>query len=104
VLCGWYTAEVGRQPWVVYHILRTADAITPSLTGRMALFSLVGNDRNAAHKNQRALSNRPRQISTTPTQEIATRAQGHHAAGEEIEPRRNPVTAEQHHAEERCFK
>jgi cytochrome d ubiquinol oxidase subunit I len=40
VLCGWYTAEVGRQPWVVYHILRTADAITPSLTGRMALFSL----------------------------------------------------------------
>jgi cytochrome d ubiquinol oxidase subunit I len=41
VLCGWYTAEVGRQPWVVYHILRTADAVTPSLTGRMALFSLV---------------------------------------------------------------
>jgi cytochrome d ubiquinol oxidase subunit I len=41
VLCGWYTAEVGRQPWVVYHILRTEDAITPSLTGRMALFSLI---------------------------------------------------------------
>jgi cytochrome d ubiquinol oxidase subunit I len=41
VLCGWYTAEVGRQPWVVYRILRTADAITPSLTGRVALFSLV---------------------------------------------------------------
>jgi cytochrome d ubiquinol oxidase subunit I len=41
VLCGWYTAEVGRQPWVVYHILRTQDAITPSLTGGEALFSLV---------------------------------------------------------------
>ena len=41
VLCGWYTAEVGRQPWVVYHILRTQDAITPSLTGRVALFSLI---------------------------------------------------------------
>jgi cytochrome d ubiquinol oxidase subunit I len=41
VLCGWYTAEVGRQPWVVYHILRTKDAITPSLTGGEALFSLV---------------------------------------------------------------
>jgi cytochrome bd ubiquinol oxidase subunit I len=41
VLCGWYTAEVGRQPWVVYHILRTEDAITPSLTGGVALFSLV---------------------------------------------------------------
>jgi len=41
VLCGWYTAEVGRQPWVVYRILRTEDAITPSLTGREALFSLI---------------------------------------------------------------
>jgi cytochrome bd ubiquinol oxidase subunit I len=41
VLCGWYTAEVGRQPWVVYHILRTEDAINPSLTGGEALFSLV---------------------------------------------------------------
>jgi cytochrome bd ubiquinol oxidase subunit I len=41
VLCGWYTAEVGRQPWVVYHILRTEDAITPSLTGGVALFSLI---------------------------------------------------------------
>jgi cytochrome d ubiquinol oxidase subunit I len=41
VLCGWYTAEVGRQPWVVYGILRTEDAITPSLTGGQALFSLL---------------------------------------------------------------
>jgi cytochrome d ubiquinol oxidase subunit I len=41
VLCGWYTAEVGRQPWVVYGILRTEDAITPSLTGSQVLFSLV---------------------------------------------------------------
>jgi cytochrome bd ubiquinol oxidase subunit I len=41
VLSGWYTAEVGRQPWVVYHILRTEDAITPSLTGGVALFSLI---------------------------------------------------------------
>jgi cytochrome d ubiquinol oxidase subunit I len=41
VLSGWYTAEVGLQPWVVYHILRTEDAIAPSLTGPVALFSLV---------------------------------------------------------------
>jgi len=41
VLCGWYTAEVGRQPWVVYGILRTEDAITPSLSGGEALFSLL---------------------------------------------------------------
>jgi cytochrome bd ubiquinol oxidase subunit I len=42
VLCGWYTAEVGRQPWVVYGLLRTSDAITPSLTGGEVLFSLIG--------------------------------------------------------------
>src|SRR5215472_3118119 len=41
VLCGWYTAEVGRQPWVVYGILRTEDAITPSLSGGQVLFSLL---------------------------------------------------------------
>src|SRR5215472_10336916 len=41
VLCGWFTAEVGRQPWVVYGILRTEDAITPSLTGGQVLFSLL---------------------------------------------------------------
>jgi cytochrome bd ubiquinol oxidase subunit I len=41
VLCGWYTAEVGRQPWVIYHILRTEDAITPSLTSGEVLFSLI---------------------------------------------------------------
>jgi cytochrome d ubiquinol oxidase subunit I len=28
-LTGWFTAEVGRQPWTVYGVLRTADAMTP---------------------------------------------------------------------------
>jgi cytochrome d ubiquinol oxidase subunit I len=42
VLCGWYTAEVGRQPWVIYGLLRTEDAITPSLTGGQVLLSLIG--------------------------------------------------------------
>jgi cytochrome d ubiquinol oxidase subunit I len=41
ILTGWYTAEVGRQPWVVYGLLRTKDAITPSLTGGDVLFSLI---------------------------------------------------------------
>lgn len=40
VLTGWYTAEVGRQPWVVYGLLRTRDAITPSLETADVLFSL----------------------------------------------------------------
>ncbi len=42
VLAGWFTAEVGRQPWVVYGLLRTKDAVTPSLTGSMVAVSLVG--------------------------------------------------------------
>ncbi len=42
VIAGWYTAEVGRQPWVVFGLLRTADAHTPSLTTGDVLTSLIG--------------------------------------------------------------
>jgi cytochrome d ubiquinol oxidase subunit I len=38
VLAGWFTAEVGRQPWVVYGLLRTKDAVTPSLATGDVLF------------------------------------------------------------------
>jgi cytochrome d ubiquinol oxidase subunit I len=41
VICGWVTAEVGRQPWVVYGLLRTSEAVTPSLTGSEVVFSLL---------------------------------------------------------------
>jgi len=41
ILTGWYTAEVGRQPWTVFGVLRTADAMTPFLTARAATISLV---------------------------------------------------------------
>jgi len=41
VLAGWLTAEVGRQPWVVQGLLRTADAVTPSLSGAAVLVSLA---------------------------------------------------------------
>jgi cytochrome bd ubiquinol oxidase subunit I len=41
ILTGWFTAEVGRQPWTVYGLLRTADAMTPSLTTGAAAFSLI---------------------------------------------------------------
>jgi cytochrome d ubiquinol oxidase subunit I len=42
ILTGWFTAEVGRQPWVVYGLLRTKDAVTPSLVTSDVLFSLIG--------------------------------------------------------------
>jgi cytochrome d ubiquinol oxidase subunit I len=38
---GWFTAEIGRQPWAVTGLLRTVDALTPSLTPRAAAISLV---------------------------------------------------------------
>jgi cytochrome bd ubiquinol oxidase subunit I len=41
ILAGWYTAEVGRQPWTVYGVLRTADAMTPFLTAPAAMTSLI---------------------------------------------------------------
>jgi cytochrome d ubiquinol oxidase subunit I len=41
VVTGWWTAEVGRQPWVVYGILRTTDAVTPSLRTGDVAFSLA---------------------------------------------------------------
>jgi len=45
VLAGWFTAEVGRQPWTVYGVLRTADAVSPvpggSVLASLILFVLV---------------------------------------------------------------
>lgn len=40
-IAGWYTAEVGRQPWVVFGLLRTVDAHTPSVTGAEVLTTLI---------------------------------------------------------------
>ena len=38
---GWITAEVGRQPWIVYGLLRTSDALSKTVTANMVLGSLV---------------------------------------------------------------
>jgi cytochrome bd ubiquinol oxidase subunit I len=38
---GWFTAEMGRQPWVVYGHLRTSDAFSQSVTANQILFSIV---------------------------------------------------------------
>jgi cytochrome d ubiquinol oxidase subunit I len=42
VIAGWTTTEVGRQPWTVYGLLRTAQSVTPSLSGTDVLLSLLG--------------------------------------------------------------
>jgi len=45
ILAGWYTTEIGRQPWVVYGLMRTADAVSPhgatELGVSLALFVAV---------------------------------------------------------------
>lgn len=38
---GWYTAEIGRQPWVVYGLLHTADGATRHLLPGQILFTLA---------------------------------------------------------------
>ena len=38
---GWVTAEVGRQPWIVYEVMRTEDGISPSLSSAEIATSLA---------------------------------------------------------------
>lgn len=38
---GWYSAEVGRQPWVVYGLLKTKDGLSKLVSANQVLFSLV---------------------------------------------------------------
>jgi cytochrome d ubiquinol oxidase subunit I len=38
---GWIAAEVGRQPWIVYRLLRTAEAHSTNVTASEVLFSIV---------------------------------------------------------------
>jgi cytochrome bd ubiquinol oxidase subunit I len=39
---GWIVAEVGRQPWIVYGLLRTKDAVSPNIATGQVMFSLIG--------------------------------------------------------------
>lgn len=42
VIAGWTTTEVGRQPWTIYGLMRTAESVSPSLTREDVLISLAG--------------------------------------------------------------
>jgi cytochrome d ubiquinol oxidase subunit I len=39
---GWMTAEIGRQPWLVYGLMRTADGYSKYVTAGNSLFTLLG--------------------------------------------------------------
>ena len=38
---GWWAAEVGRQPWIVYHLLRTSEALSAVVTANQVAASMV---------------------------------------------------------------
>jgi cytochrome d ubiquinol oxidase subunit I len=38
---GWVTAEMGRQPWVVYGLLRTVDGVSKSISAAQVLTSII---------------------------------------------------------------
>lgn len=42
VIAGWFVTEMGRSPWIVEGIITHTEALTPSLTGPIALTSLLG--------------------------------------------------------------
>jgi cytochrome d ubiquinol oxidase subunit I len=38
---GWFSAEVGRQPWIVYGLMRTSDGLSKTVSAGQTLFSLI---------------------------------------------------------------
>ena len=45
IVCGWLVREIGRQPWVIYGVLRTSDAAAPlnagAVTASLVIFALL---------------------------------------------------------------
>ncbi|WP_433900757.1 cytochrome ubiquinol oxidase subunit I [Sphingobacterium puteale] len=39
---GWYTSELGRQPWLVYNLMRMVDGVSPTVSSGNTLFTLLG--------------------------------------------------------------
>ena len=39
---GWITAEVGRQPWLIYGVMRTAEGYSKNVSAGNGLFTLIG--------------------------------------------------------------
>jgi cytochrome bd ubiquinol oxidase subunit I len=39
---GWMTAEIGRQPWIIYGLMRTSEGYSKSVSAGNSLFTLLG--------------------------------------------------------------
>jgi cytochrome d ubiquinol oxidase subunit I len=40
ITAGWWTAEIGRQPWIVYDVMKTVDGVSPVIGADQVVFSL----------------------------------------------------------------
>lgn len=41
-IAGWTTAETGRQPWLVYGLMRTSEGVSPHVSSGNVMFTLLG--------------------------------------------------------------
>jgi len=41
IIAGWWTAEIGRQPWIVYKVMTTAEGLSPTLTTEQVAMSMI---------------------------------------------------------------
>ena len=63
--CGWIVTEVGRQPWIVYEVMRTKDAVTDangvwvSLAVVLVLYAALGHARSSSFARWRDAGVRP---------------------------------------------
>lgn len=39
---GWMTVELGRQPWLIYRVMRTVEGVSPTVSAGNTLFTLLG--------------------------------------------------------------
>jgi cytochrome d ubiquinol oxidase subunit I len=39
--CGWITTEVGRQPWIVYNVMKVASAVNPARGIQYGYYALL---------------------------------------------------------------
>jgi cytochrome d ubiquinol oxidase subunit I len=84
--CGWIVTDVGRQPWIVYEVMRTEDAVTQadgvwvSLAVVLVVYTALGIATIAV---LRAMARRRR---TAPADDVDTPYGPRPAAGELVEP------------------
>jgi cytochrome d ubiquinol oxidase subunit I len=93
ILAGWFTTEIGRQPWIVYGLMRTSDAVSPipagnviwSLSMFVLFFGLIGT--SYFYYVLKTLRCGPDAVSPIPPVQRPAGMQPHKAAADQMEVR-----------------